>query len=574
MAAHIPKYMRPIMQLSWGNNAAGADILRHKRTPHGKSIHTSAHHYPQKKSAMRHGVRNFDIRTSAILVGAMICIGFLAVIFTEQWALTRLKIGGPIYDRLATDSALIADIMPPPEYILEPYLEATLALETPQALVEHRARLQALHRMYDERHRYWAAKLVSGKIKTLIIRKSDPEAETFWRLTEQKFLPALARGDRRSALAVYAGMTEAYKAHRATIGQIIALAVAENRTTQINANKEIAVFTGIVWSIGALVMALVAARIAWQEFFIVRPLGLIARSLDQTIADGNANLGRIGRRGEIGALADAVERFRDNLAETERLKAELMEHQIAMRSADEANRAKSAFLANMSHELRTPLNAIIGFSDIFMMNLFGPLNDKYLEYAKLINRSGLHLLDIISDVLDMAKIEAGRFELHLQELDVDKTVADCVAMILHRSPARNPDIRVTGMKNVWILADQRALKQILLNLLSNAMKFCSEEGRIEVSVTRTVQNLHIEVRDDGAGIAAEDLERLGQPFEQVTQDARLARGGTGLGLALVRGLAERHGGKIKISSVLGEGTVVRVILPVHTAQAEAERCSA
>jgi len=208
------------------------------------------------------------------------------------------------------------------------------------------------------------------------------------------------------------------------------------------------------------------------------------------------------------------------------------------------------------------------------MNLFGPLNDKYLEYAKLINRSGLHLLDIISDVLDMAKIEAGRFELHLQELDVDKIVADCVAMILHRSPTRNPSIRVTGMKDVSILADQRALKQILLNLLSNAVKFCGDEGRIEVSVTRTAQNLYLEVRDDGAGIAAADLERLGQPFEQVTQDARLARGGTGLGLALVRGLAERHGGEVKISSVLGEGTVVRVTLPLRVAQAEAERCSA
>jgi signal transduction histidine kinase len=524
---------------------------------------------------MRHDVRNFNIRTSAILVGMMICIGFLAVIITEQWALTRLKVGGPIYDRLATDSALVADVMPPPEYILEPYLEATLALENPATLVRHRAHLLALHKTYDERNHFWMSQPISGAIKMLMIQRSDPEAKSFWRLTEQQFLPALAHGDRRTALAAYAGMSEAYKAHRATMHQIIALALAENQKTQMSASREVTVFTWVVWIMGALLMIVVAARVAWQEFFIVRPLGQIAHALGRPEShDAKAGLEGIKRRGEIGALADAVVTFRDNLAETELLKAELMEHQIAMRSAKEANRAKTAFLANMSHELRTPLNAIIGFSDIFMMNLFGPLDDKYLEYARLINRSGLHLLDIISDVLDMAKIEAGRFELHLQELDVDKTIADCVAMVLHRSPTRNPNIQVTGVRDISILADQRALKQILLNLLSNAVKFCSEEGRIEVNVARTAQNLYIEVGDDGAGIAAEDLERLGQPFEQVTKDARLARGGTGLGLALVRGLAERHGGEVKISSVLGVGTTVRVTMPLHAAQAETERCSA
>jgi signal transduction histidine kinase len=524
---------------------------------------------------MRHGVRNFNIRTSAILVGMTICIGFLAVIFTELWALTRLKVGGPIYDKLAMDSALVADVLPPPEYILEPYLEATLALEQPAALGKHRAHLLALRKTYDERNRFWMSQPIGGAIKTLMIQYSDPEAESFWRLTEQQFLPALARGDRHAALTAYAGMSDAYRAHRATMHQVIALALAENQKTRMSASREVTVFTWIVWIMGALLMIVVAARVAWQEFFIVRPLGQIARALAGAgTDDANAGLEGINRQGEIGALAEAVVKFRESLAETERLKSELMEHQIAMRSAGEANRAKTAFLANMSHELRTPLNAIIGFSDIFMMNLFGPLNDKYLEYARLINRSGLHLLDIISDVLDMAKIEAGRFELHLQELDVDKTVADCVAMVLHRSPARNPDILVTGMKNVSIFADQRALRQILLNLLSNAVKFCSDKGRIEIGIMRTIQNLCIEVRDDGAGIAAEDLERLGQPFEQVTKDARLARGGTGLGLALVRGLAERHGGEVKISSVLGEGTAVRVILPLRAAETTAERLSA
>jgi len=147
-------------------------------------------------------------------------------------------------------------------------------------------------------------------------------------------------------------------------------------------------------------------------------------------------------------------------------------------------------------------------------------------------------------------------------------------MVLHKEPARNPNIQITGTKNVSLIADERAVKQILLNLLSNAVKFCSDGGRIEVRIAQTTQNLCMEVRDDGAGISAEDLKRLGQPFEQVTQDSRLARGGTGLGLALVHGLAARHGGEVKIDSVLGEGTTVRVTLPRHAEVAETLRCLA
>ncbi|HEY2008337.1 MAG TPA: ATP-binding protein [Rhizomicrobium sp.] len=501
-------------------------------------------------------------------------MGFLAVIFTEQWALTRLKVGGPIYERLNMDSALVADILPPPEYILEPYLEATLALEKPSALAQHRARLRDLHKIYDERHRFWAAQPISNEIKSLMLRQSDPEAESFWRLTEKQFLPALARGDRKAAMTAYAGMSEAYRAHHVTMRKIIALALAENQKTRASASREVTRFTWVIWIMGALLMLVVAARVAWQEFFIVRPLGQIARALALSGTDANAGLHGLPQDGEIGALADSVVKFRESLAETERLKSELMEHQIAMRSAEEANRAKTAFLANMSHELRTPLNAIIGFSDIFRMGLFGTLNEKYLEYAQLINRSGLHLLDIISDVLDMAKIEAGRFDLHLEELDVDRIVADSVAMVLHRSPTRNPTILVTGARNVSVVADERAMKQILLNLLSNAVKFCGDVGRIEVHLAPADGTLCLEVRDDGPGISPEDIKRLGQPFEQVTTDARLARGGTGLGLALVRGLAARHGGEIEIFSALGEGTIVRVILPFRAAEPRTERLSA
>jgi signal transduction histidine kinase len=278
--------------------------------------------------------------------------------------------------------------------------------------------------------------------------------------------------------------------------------------------------------------------------------------------------------GLVGSLLDYhLERLALDEAERRRYILELEETKLQLIAArdlaDAGSREKSNFLANMSHELRTPLNAIIGFSDLMIQNIFGPLDAKYQEYAKLIHASGGHLLDLISDVLDMAKIEAGKFELNIEHADLDKIVSDCVCMVLVRARARNADIVVSGRTDIALMADQRALRQILLNLLSNAAKFCSKGGRIEVHVQSSGDQLTIEVRDDGAGIPAEHIKRLGLPFEQVTQDAKLARGGTGLGLALVYALVAQHGGAVQIESQLGQGTTVRIALPLDASRRHA-----
>jgi two-component system cell cycle sensor histidine kinase PleC len=318
----------------------------------------------------------------------------------------------------------------------------------------------------------------------------------------------------------------------------------------------------VIWSVSALILGLMAWRITRQILFVARPLDQIASSIRQIAKNPReAKIESTNRRDEIGAIISAIAAFRDGLLDAERLKAELIENQIAAHSAIEANRAKSAFLANMSHELRTPLNAIIGFSDFMIQGLFGPMSPKYLEYSEHIHKSGLHLLDVISDILDMAKVEAGKFELNLEQIDFEEMVSDCVAMIARRARERNADVIISGTKGVFLCADRRALRQILLNLLSNAVKFCSDAGRIEVRVAGASGHLSIEIHDDGKGIALEHIARLGRPFEQVTENSNLARGGTGLGLALVYAMAEQHGGSVQIESRVGQGTIVRVKLP-------------
>jgi len=248
---------------------------------------------------------------------------------------------------------------------------------------------------------------------------------------------------------------------------------------------------------------------------------------------------------------------------------ERKEQEIRMRAAQEkaeaANRAKTLFLANMSHELRTPLNAVIGFSDIMRDEVFGPLgHQRYAEYATLIYDSGQLLLDLISDILDMAKIEAGKLAMNFERVDLTETIEDCVRMLRER--ARKGHVRIgcdTGHETLSLVADRRAVKQILLNLLSNAVKFTPPGGHVDVEADFAGDRVQVTVRDDGIGIPAEHLPRLGRPFEQVCNDPMLAKGGTGLGLALVHALTARHGGAVRIESREGKGTSVTVEFPLQ-----------
>jgi two-component system, cell cycle sensor histidine kinase PleC len=233
--------------------------------------------------------------------------------------------------------------------------------------------------------------------------------------------------------------------------------------------------------------------------------------------------------------------------------------------AETANASKTAFLANMSHELRTPLNAILGFSEIIAQECFGPVGSaRYREYAGDIHSSGAHLLSLINDLLDVAKIEAGKMEITPHPLDAKRTFDIALKLIGAKARERQQTLAIEIDPSCPpLFADERALKQILINLVSNAVKFTPEGGRIAVRAELARSGgFQISVQDNGPGIPREKLDKIFTPFSQVDNRYDRQAGGTGLGLALVRGLAELHGGRAWLESEPGKGCCAYVLLPV------------
>jgi cell cycle sensor histidine kinase DivJ len=270
-----------------------------------------------------------------------------------------------------------------------------------------------------------------------------------------------------------------------------------------------------------------------------------------------------------GKAADIVAVTRD-ISERKAHERDLID---ARDMAEQANKAKSRFLANMSHELRTPLNAIIGFSEVMTHEMFGPVGaPRYLEYSRLIHESGGHLLELINGILDMSKIEAGKFDLSEENFDLEDVAGQALRFVKIPADRKGVGLAMTVPTECrHVFADKRAVKQILVNLLTNAVKFTPRGGTVTLAVARGDMGIEIAVADTGVGIAEDDLKRLGQPFEQAEGAHVRTQEGTGLGLALVKALAAMHGGEARIESRLGEGTRVAVRLPYAAVTETGER---
>jgi signal transduction histidine kinase len=261
----------------------------------------------------------------------------------------------------------------------------------------------------------------------------------------------------------------------------------------------------------------------------------------------------VANRDELGALAVNVNRMNDEL---QRLYKEL----------ETASKHKSEFLANMSHELRTPLNAIIGFSQVLREGISGEVNAKQQEYLDDILTSASHLLALINDVLDLSKVEAGQVELQVAPFSLQEALERGVSMVRERATQDGVQLTLHANGNLdVVVGDERRIRQVIFNLLSNAVKFAPAGGQVDVKATQSNGEVTVSVADTGPGIAAQDLDRIFEEFQQTDVGASQAEG-TGLGLALSKRFVEMHGGRIWCDSELGKGSTFRFTLPLRTAE--------
>jgi signal transduction histidine kinase len=328
------------------------------------------------------------------------------------------------------------------------------------------------------------------------------------------------------------------------------------RKTQARANALVAAnhasFVGsrnllVGFGAGSLLLAFALGfLLSWS---VVAPLRRTEERLVEIGAGDFSGRLDVPNRDEIGRLAARVNSTSDEL-------------QRVYRELELASRHKSDFLATMSHELRTPLNAIIGFSEVLHEQMFGELNERQLAYVDDVLAAGRHLLSLINDVLDLAKIEAGKMELTLSQVALPELLRSAVSMHSERAGRGRIELRLlTEPDEITITADERRVRQIVFNLLSNAVKFTPADGRVDVSARIDDGQVEIAVADTGPGIAATDLETIFEEFEQ-TSDGKQAEG-TGLGLPLSRKLVELHGGRLWVESEPGHGSTFRFTLPVH-----------
>lgn len=299
----------------------------------------------------------------------------------------------------------------------------------------------------------------------------------------------------------------------------------------------------------------------------MRDVDLHARGIDWGGAPATLIIVRdvTERRQTERALQGHIEKLENTLeSSTNHYRQITRQLHEAKEAADTANRTKSEFLANMSHELRTPLNAIMGFSEVIKNEMFGHIAvPQYVEYARDIYGSGSHLLDIINDILDLSKVEAGKFDLTEENVAIEEVVFAVCNIVKGKADEKNLHIapRLPGVMP-RLYADKRALKQMMLNLLSNAVKFTPKDGEVSIAASLDDRGaVKITVTDSGIGIAPEDMDKVLSPFGQVDSDLAREHEGTGLGVPLVKAMIELHGGELLFQSAPGKGSVVTLRFP-------------
>jgi two-component system sensor histidine kinase/response regulator len=499
-----------------------------------------------------------SLRAKVLLINVaaiVVLFGFLIVIDTT---LDRVRVNGPLYQDIERGQNLIADVLPPPMFIIEAQLATYEMLEAaqqldPAAFKTAQAHLDNLRMQFMARHAYWQQALPAGPLRQLLLTEASEPALNFFRLAYAEYLPALSLGDFVNARLILARkMLPAFRAHRAQIERAVQVAerldqAQERQAADIIRNSRYVLLASWLLVVGLLWWAL-------QRWW-VRPVVQGVQEVGQALASVGAGELRAAppsaRRDEFGQILADIEQTRSQLA----LTMASLERQRAI--AEDAAQTKSAFLANMSHEIRTPMNGIIGLTHLLQQTSLSPLQRGYLDKVR---QSSASLLRIINDILDFSKIEAGKLALEAAKFDLDESIARVAQTVSGQAADKGLELLVDRAGTVprRMIGDTLRLEQVLLNLLSNAVKFTPKGEvclRIELAEPDPAGlRLRFQVTDSGIGMTPEQQAQLFTAFTQA--DASTARrfGGTGLGLAICKRLVAMMSGELSVSSAVGRGS--------------------
>jgi len=526
------------------------------------------------------------LATLANILGFLIIVGFAAAILTSATALRELKVGGPVYERIVLGKDLVADILPPPAYVLEAYLEATLAMQPQSSIATHKHALARLKKDYDVRQAFWrdpTTNIDADVRRKLSVDAHQPGLE-FWKIIDEQLLPALEAGDRQRAQTAYGGLQTAYASHRAGIDATVAATETMNETTENYAAAQESRFILVLWVVSGLVMAVAILGVGGVVLGMIRPIRTMTGAR-RALADGDTNLEIPAREraDEIGEMAQAVQVFKDNAVENERLKAQQgvarAEAEAATREAlakNEKMAALGSLVAGVAHEVNTPLGVAVTAASLHaesLANVFDAYKKKQLtakEFENFFAQSNEVVALVMRNLQRAAKLIST-----FKQVSVDQT-SDMRRRFLLRqyigevvdslSPAiRGRNIRIeTEGEDVEIDGYPGAVAQIATNLVMNALNHAfpgqDANGSIRFTVAkREDKSVCIAYRDDGVGMDDEVIRKVFNPFFTTKR----GQGGTGLGMTIVQNLVvDRLGGTIDIRSQVNDGVKIEIVVPV------------
>ncbi len=506
------------------------------------------------------------LRTKLVVFNVGMVVVTLVVLVGLDLAFERVRINGPLYKAIENGQAVVADILPPPLFIVESHL-AVFELIDAQAhgdtarvgLLE--SRLHEREADFESRHQEWARKLPAGAVKSALVDASYEPAATYFKVVDRELLPALHRNDMSSARELLAHTLQPlFAEHRDRVEFTVAAAQRENAEREARA--------------GAFVEGVRSVMLAGWLVLVVAMFAIVRRGLMAPIVSSvaaiNAALARIGAgdtrtpvahhgADEFDQILLAIDRMRLGLrGAVDTVEAQRQELECALDEAQSATRVKSEFLANMSHEIRTPMNAILGMTDLALRTA---LTDKQRDYIHKVRTAAESLLVVIDDILDFSKIEAGKLALHPCDFALDEVFDRVTAMIGLKAQRKGLELLLNTAAGVppVLVGDPMRLQQVLVNLCSNAVKF-TENGEIVVVTVQAVASdaasvvLRFSVRDTGIGLTPDQIAALFRPFSQVDASITREQGGTGLGLAICRALVALMDGEIGVDSSPGVGS--------------------